>query len=84
MTGLRNWNRYHWRNGEFVIWVEDALMQENVQHRLQQVPYETYFQERRQWESRLLEGTKRLRFRREPQQYLAQLEQRVCSLIGQA
>ncbi|MNN44865.1 hypothetical protein D3C81_1591750 [compost metagenome] len=83
MTALRSWNRYFWRNGEFVIWVEDALNQENVQHRLQQVPYETYLQERRQWESRLLEGTKRFRFRREPQLYLAQLEKRFCSLIGQ-
>jgi len=84
MTGLRSWNRYIWRSGEFVIWVDDALKQENLLKRLSRVDYESYLHERKGWESRLLEGTKRLRFRRDPNLYLNRLENRVCLLIGQA
>ncbi len=83
MTGLRSWNRYIWRNGEFVVWVEDALKQENLLNRLSCVEYECYLRERKGWESRLLEGNKRLRFRRDPNRYLQCLENRVCLLIGQ-
>ncbi|MGW9570570.1 hypothetical protein [Paenibacillus terrae] len=84
MTGLRSWNRYIWRSGEFVIWVDDALKQENLLKRLSRVDYESYLHERKGWESRLLEGTKRLRFRKDPNLYLNRLENRVCLLIGQA
>ncbi len=83
MTGLRSWNRYIWRSGEFVIWVDDALKQDNLLKRLHCVDYESYLRERSRWESRLLEGTNRLRFRRNPNLYLRCLENRVCSLIGQ-
>jgi len=83
MTGLRSWNRYIWRSGEFVIWVDDALKQENLLKRLSRVDYESYLLERKGWESRLLEGTNRLRFRRDPNLYLNRLENRVCLLIGQ-
>ncbi|AKG33201.1 hypothetical protein VK70_14935 [Paenibacillus durus ATCC 35681] len=84
MTGLRSWNRYIWRNGEFIVWVDDALDQADLLSRLRHVEYASYRQERSQWESRLLEGVQRLRFRRNPNLYLARLEQRVCLLNGQS
>ncbi|MNC51527.1 hypothetical protein D3C75_1008220 [compost metagenome] len=73
MTGLRSWNRCIWRSGEFIIWVDDALKQENLLKRLSRVDYESYLLERKGWESRLLEGTKRLRFRKDPNLYLNRL-----------
>lgn len=84
MTGLRSWNRYIWRSGEFVIWVDDALKQENLLKRLSRVDYESYLHERKAWEARLHEGTNRFRFRKDPNLYLSRLENRVCLLIGQA
>ncbi|WP_235191869.1 hypothetical protein [Paenibacillus sp. FSL R7-277] len=74
MTGLRSWNRYNWRGGEFVVWVDDALKQKNLLNRLSGVKYEDYLHERKGWESRLQEGTNRLRFRRDPHLYLSRLE----------
>lgn len=66
MTGLRSWNHYIWRSGEFVVWVDDALKQESLLNQLSCVDYERYLFERKGWESRLFEGTNRLRFRRDP------------------
>ncbi|MFD2327995.1 hypothetical protein ACFSR7_01960 [Cohnella sp. GCM10020058] len=84
ITGLRNWNAYIWRSGEFVVLVDDALQQSNLLQRLQRVDYASYRQVREQLESRLLEGTHQRRFRRNPNQYLKQLEERVCLLNGQS
>ncbi|MEK4286655.1 hypothetical protein [Paenibacillus sp. FSL P4-0502] len=83
MTGLRSWNRYIWRGGEFVVWVDDALKQIDLVQRLSRVEYGDYLKERKGWESRLHEGTNRLRFRRDPHLYLSRLEKRICLLIGQ-
>lgn len=82
MTGLRNWNEYILRNGEFIVLVDDALSQSDIVRRLSMVPYETFKQMRQQWRERLSESTKRRRFRQDPVGYLQKLENKVCTLIG--
>jgi hypothetical protein len=84
MTGRRSWNDYILRSGEFVVLVDDALQQENVLERLQLVDYSTFAQERSRWNERLHEGIKRQRFRRNPIQYLKDIESKACMLIGQS
>ena len=70
MTGLRSWNEYILRSGEMVVFVDDALRQENVMGRLQTVEYNVFRSERLRWASRLNEATKRRRFRSNPEEYL--------------
>lgn len=84
MTGRRSWNDYILRSGEFVVFVDDALNQPNLIERLRLVDYITFAQERSRWNERLLEGTKRKRFRRNPAEYLKQIETKLCALIGQS
>nr|WP_243767826.1 transposase [Paenibacillus agricola] len=84
MTGLRSWNEYIVRSGEFVVFVDDALRQTDVMNRLRSVSYEVFHAERLQWSKRLQETTKRRRFRRNPTKYLKDIENKFCTLIGQA
>ncbi|WP_204787437.1 hypothetical protein [Paenibacillus oryzisoli] len=84
MTGLRSWNEYIVRSGEFVVFVDDALRQKDLLGRLQSVSYEIYYDERQRWSLRLKETTKRRRFRRNPTKYLKEAENRYCALIGQS
>lgn len=83
-TGLRSWNEYIVRSGEFVVFVDDAIRQQNPVKRLQSVSYQAYREERTRWSSRLEETTKRRRFRRDPQKYLQEAETKHCMLIGQS
>lgn len=83
-TGLRSWNEYIVRSGEFVVFVDDALRQKDILKRLQSVSYAEFQKERKQWAVRLEETTKRRRFRRNPQKYLAEIENKYCMLIGQS
>jgi hypothetical protein len=82
MTGLRSWNEYILRSGEMVVFVDDALRQENVIARLQMVTYDVFRNERSRWAVRLNEATKRRRFRSNPEKYLLKVEKRFCMLIG--
>jgi len=82
MTGLRSWNEYILRSGEMVVFVDDALHQENVIGRLRTVEYNVFRNERLRWTSRLNEATKRRRFRSNPEKYLLNVEKRFCMLIG--
>jgi hypothetical protein len=84
MTGLRSWNEYIVRSGEFVVFVDDALRQKDLLKRLQSVSYAAFRQERNRWGIRLEETTKRRRFRRNPQKYLTDAENKYCALIGQS
>jgi len=84
MTGRRSWNDYILRSGEFVVFVDDALKQPNLIERLQMVDYDTFNAERSRWNDRLLEGTKRRRFRKNPETYLKNIEKRLSELIGQS
>jgi hypothetical protein len=84
MTGLRSWNDYIVRSGEFVVFVDDALRQTNVINRLQTVSYQMYNTERKRWSVRLEETTKRRRFRRNPTKHLQEAENEYCALIGQS
>lgn len=77
-TGRRSWNEHILRCGEFVVLVDDALNQQNLVSRLQQVSYESFNQERQNWTKRLDETTKRRRFRRDPLAYLKQIENKLC------
>lgn len=84
MTGRRSWNDYILRSGEFVVFVDDALRHPDLLERLRRVSYSTFNQERTRWNERLHEGTKRQRFRKDPQRYLKNIENRLCMLIGQS
>jgi hypothetical protein len=84
MTGLRSWNEYILRSGEYVVFVDDAIRQKDIEQRLQSVSYEDFRRERKRWEERLTGTTKRRRFRRNPSKYLADVEKRYCALIGQS
>lgn len=84
MTGLRSWNEYILRSGEMVVFVDDALRQNDVLSRLQAVDYLAYRDERLRWSSRLSEATKRRRFRTNPELYLQRAEYTFCMLIGQS
>jgi hypothetical protein len=84
MTGLRSWNEYIVRSGEFVVFVDDALRQKDILSRLQSVSYEVFHAERQRWSERLEETTKRRRFRRNPAKYLKEAENKYCMLIGQS
>lgn len=82
-TGLRSWNEYILRCGEYVVLVDDALRHSKIIQRLQSVDYENYRRQRQHWLSRLEEGIKRRRFRRDPQKFLQIVENQFCVLIGQ-
>ena len=84
MTGLRSWNEYIVRSGEFVVFVDDALRQKDLLKRLQSVSYSVFREERIRWSNRLEETTKRRRFRRDPRKYLQEAESKYCALIGQS
>ncbi|PWW01124.1 hypothetical protein DFQ01_11013 [Paenibacillus cellulosilyticus] len=60
-----SWNEYIVRSGEFVVFVDDALRQQNLLKRLQDGSYDTFRKERERWSKRLEEPTKRSRFRRD-------------------
>jgi len=84
MTGLRSWNEYILHSGEMVVFVDDALRQQDVMKRLQNVDYQKFQEERQRWSSRLTEGAKRRRFRSNPEKYLQETERKYCTLIGQS
>jgi hypothetical protein len=81
MTGRRSWNEYILRNGEYIVLVDDALKQEDLPDRLGLVSYERYKEQRTQWNSRLTESVLRRRFRRNPENYLKQLEKKFGALV---
>lgn len=81
MTGRRSWNEYILRNGEYIVLVDDALKQKDLSVRLSLVPYDKYKDQRAQWNTRLTESVFRRRFRRNPENYLKQLEEKFCALV---
>lgn len=66
-----------------VVFVDDALCQDDPISRLQSVEYTVFRDERLRWSSRLSESTKRRRFRTNPEKYLKRAEDDYCMLIGQ-
>jgi len=77
MTGLRSWNEYILRFGEYVVLVDDALQESNPTERLQQVSYEAYRNECERWAKRLKQCKRRKQFRRNPQAYLQEVEEKL-------
>jgi hypothetical protein len=73
-TGLRSWNEYILRSGEYIVFVDDALQQTDIVQRLSRVSYDAYKAEARQWRLRLSESTKRRQFRNDPLTYLNKVE----------
>ena len=72
------------RSGELVVFVDDAIKQDDIVKRLQNVDYQAFQEERQRWASRLSEGSKRRRFRSNPEKYLQETENKYCMLIGQS
>lgn len=81
MRGRRSWNGYILRNGEYVVLVDDALRQNDLFNRLSLVSYEEYKKQRHRWNNRLNESILRKRFRRNPQTYLQELENKHSVLV---
>ncbi len=73
-TGLRSWNEYILRYGDYIVFVDDALRQKDIVQRLSNVPYETYKTQANQWRMHLTESTKRRQFRNDPSAYLKKAE----------
>ncbi|WAH37544.1 hypothetical protein [Alicyclobacillus dauci] len=73
-TGLRSWNEYILRCGEYIVFVDDALQQTDIVQRLSSVSYDMYKAEVKQWRLRLSESTKRRQFRNDPMAYLKKVE----------
>jgi hypothetical protein len=80
ITGLRNWNTYVQRNGEMIVLISDALCHEHTEERLRSVDYTSYKERKAQWDARLNESVERSRFNRDPNAYLAKLEQEWAEL----
>jgi hypothetical protein len=76
ITGLRSWNRYIMRHGENVVLTAEAIKDKNIQLRINSVKYETYKNVKQQWKNRTLEHTKHLRFKKDPEIFLTNLEER--------
>jgi hypothetical protein len=79
ITGLRNWSRYIQQHGELIVFAENAFKDPNLMARLQAVSYQDYRKKWECWHNRIQEHRKHLRFKKNPQQYLQQLENRWLS-----
>lgn len=83
ITGLRSWNRYIMRHGEYIVFAEDAISDPCILSRLATVPFDAYINEMKKWEERTKEHIQRFQFKRDPDQYLKGVEekwlnQRLC------
>lgn len=76
ITGLRSWNRYIMRHGEYIVFVENAIQDPTNLKRLTSVSYSDYYKEVQKWEERTNEHIKRFQFKKNPDQYLKQLEEK--------
>lgn len=76
ITGLRSWNRYIMRHGENVVLTAEAVKDKNIQVRISSVGYDAYKNVKQQWGIRTLEHTKHQRFKRDPQKFLTNLEEK--------
>lgn len=76
-TGLRSWNRYITRHGEYIVFVENAIDDPSkVLERLNSVSYDDYSKEIQKWKERKVEHVRRFQFKKDPYQYLKQLEEK--------
>jgi hypothetical protein len=82
ITGLRNWNSYIVRNGEMIVLVNDALLQEHVISRLRSVCFTRYKSRKALWDQRLTSVILRKKFNRNSAGYLNDLEQKWNSLMS--
>lgn len=76
ITGLRSWNRYIMRHGENVVLTAEAVKDKNIQFRISSVNYDAYKSVKQLWEIRTLEHTKHLRFKKNPEEFLLNLEEK--------
>lgn len=76
ITGSRTWNRYIMRHGEYIVFAENSLDDADVIKRLNSTPYEAYAKEVESWNDRKKEHKKRFRFKKNPAQFLKEIEDR--------
>lgn len=76
ITGLRLWNRYIMRHGEYIVFAENATKDPNILERLNSVTYEDYHKEVQKWAERTDEHVKRFQFRKNPEQFLKKVEEK--------
>lgn len=76
ITGLRSWNRYIMRHGEYIVFAEDAISNSSTITRLAAVPFDEYKNEMKKWEERTSEHIKRFRFKKDPDKYLKSVEEK--------
>ncbi|WP_391209475.1 hypothetical protein [Psychrobacillus sp. L4] len=76
ITGLRSWNRYIMRHGEYIVFAEDAIDDPNIIQRLSSVSHDKYCEENESWNERKSEHVKRYRYKRDPSSYLKNIEEK--------
>jgi hypothetical protein len=76
ITGLRSWNRYIMRHGEYIVFAEEAINDSNIVDRLTSVNYERYCDEMKSWKERTDEHVKRYQYKRNPGDYLKAIEEK--------
>ncbi|MCM2532277.1 hypothetical protein NDK43_07600 [Neobacillus pocheonensis] len=64
ITGLRYWNRYIMRHGEYIVFAEDAINNPSILSRLASVSFDDYVTEIKKWETRTGEHIKRYQFKK--------------------
>lgn len=74
ITGRRSWNQYVLRYGAYVAFQEGVDSPTVLLPRLKGVSYPHYRAERNQWQVRLAPERRRARYRRNPSQFLKDLE----------
>lgn len=64
-----------------IVLISNALGQEHLKERLRSVGYASYKDRKAEWDSRLTENVERRRLNRDPDAYLAKLEQEWAELF---
>ncbi|MCM2534132.1 hypothetical protein NDK43_19405 [Neobacillus pocheonensis] len=76
ITGLRSWNRYIMRHGEYIVFVEDAIDDPNIINRLNLVSHKKYCIEMNSWKERTDEHVRRYQYKKDPAGYLRKVEEK--------
>jgi hypothetical protein len=75
MTGRRSWNQYIVRYGRFTVFHDPRETPAMLLQRFQHVPYRCFLATRQQWRASLEPCRQYGRFRRDPDAFLARLEE---------
>lgn len=78
ITGRRSWNQYVLRHGAQVAFHEPTEAPDLLLRRIRTVPFTEYHRKRSHWWASHEPARQRYRYRRDPQSYLKNLEDRWC------